>query len=129
MLHTPGRHLVGAILLAGSVMPFSGCASSPPPPTSSLDAASSAISNAERANAGRFAAADLGQAREKYAQSTSAVEDRQMVLAEQLADEAKVTADLAYARTEAAKAAAVNKEMNLGAEALTEEMQRAGDQQ
>jgi len=39
-----------------------------------------------------------------------------------------VEAELAAARTEAAKAAAVNKEMNLGADALAEEMQRAGDQ-
>jgi hypothetical protein len=40
-----------------------------------------------------------------------------------------VTAKLAAARTEAAKAAAINEEMSRGAEALLEEMQRAGDKQ
>ena len=52
-----------------------------------------------------------------------------MLAAERLADQARVEAELASARTEAAKAAAVNKEMSLGGDALSEEMQRAGDQQ
>jgi hypothetical protein len=52
-----------------------------------------------------------------------------MILAERLADESAVTANLAAARTEAAKAVAINEEMSRGAEALLEEMQRAGDKQ
>ncbi len=128
----PGLHgslrIGGTIFLTGSVMLFSACASAPPPPSASIDAASSSIANAERANAGRFAAAELGQAREKLAQANTAVAEKDMIAAERLADESKVSADLAYARTEASKAATINKEMNLGAEALTEEMQRAGDQ-
>ena len=39
----------------------------------------------------------------------------------------RVEAELASARTAAAKAAAVNQEMERGADALTEEMQRAGE--
>jgi hypothetical protein len=46
-----------------------------------------------------------------------------------LADESRVEAELAAARTEALKAAAVNTEMARGADALNEELQRAGDQQ
>ena len=41
----------------------------------------------------------------------------------------RVQAELASARSEAAQAAAVNKEMGRGADALTEEMQRAGAKQ
>jgi hypothetical protein len=61
------------------------------------------------------------------ADKSVAAED--MILAQRLAEQATVTAKLATARTEAAKAEAVNEEMRRGAEALTEEMQRAGDQQ
>jgi hypothetical protein len=38
-------------------------------------------------------------------------------------------AELATARTGAAKALAINEEMNRGAKALIEEMQRTGDRQ
>ncbi len=50
-----------------------------------------------------------------------------MVVAERFAQESRVQAELASARTAMAKAAAVNKEMERGADALTEEMQRAGE--
>ena len=50
-----------------------------------------------------------------------------MIAAERFAQEARVQAELASARTASAKAAAVNKEMERGADALTEEMQRAGE--
>jgi hypothetical protein len=50
-----------------------------------------------------------------------------MILAERFAQESRVQAELASARTEAAKAAAVNKEMERGAVALAEEMERAGE--
>jgi len=123
----PFRQLGGALLLVGSIVLMPSCASAPPPPTSSIEAAGSAIANAERANAGQFAAAELGAAREKLAQANGAVADEQMIIAERLADESKVSADLAFAQTEAAKATEINQEMRLGAEALTEEMERSGD--
>jgi hypothetical protein len=52
-----------------------------------------------------------------------------MMLAEQLAQESIVMAQLAGARTEATKAEAVNEEMSRGTKALIEEMQRTGGQQ
>jgi hypothetical protein len=121
------RHC-GAGLLTASLLLIAACASTPPP-SSSLDAASNAIINAERANAGRFAAVELGEARDKLAQANTAAGDKDMILAERLGDEARASAELAIARTEAAAATAVNEEMKLGADALDEEMQRAGDQQ
>jgi hypothetical protein len=91
-----------------------------------------AIANAERANAGSFAAAELDAARQKLIRADRAADEntqKSMALADRLAQEARVEAELAAARTEAAKAAAVNRELSLGADALTEELKRAGDKQ
>ena len=113
--------------LAGILMLFGACASTPPAPDSALDAAKVAISNAEKAEAGQYAGAELGEAREKLALADSAVREENMVVAERFAQESQVQAELASARTAMAKATTVNKEMERGADALTEEMQRAGE--
>jgi len=113
--------------LMGALMLIAACASTPPAPDSALDAAKVAISNAERADANRYAGAELGEARQKLALAESAVREESMILAEQLAQQSRVQAELASARTAAAKAAEVNKEMERGADALTEEMERAGE--
>jgi hypothetical protein len=120
------RPLIAAGLM-GVLMLLAACASTPPAPDSALDAAKVAISNAEKADAGQFAGAELGEAREKLASADSAVREENMIAAERFAQEARVQAELASARTASAKAAAVNKEMERGADALTEEMQRAGE--
>jgi hypothetical protein len=113
--------LAAIFLLAGA------CASTPPAPESALDAARVAILNAEKADASQFASADLGQAREKLALADTAVKAEDMVAADRLAQESRVQAELASARTAAAKAASVNDEMRRGADALAEEMQRSGE--
>jgi len=124
-----GLRLGAAAGLAGTMLLAGACASTPPAPTRSLDSARTAVVNAEKADAGRYAAAELGEARDKLASADKAVAAENMLTAERLADQARVEAELASARTEAAKAAAVNKDMRLGIQALGEEMQRAGDQQ
>ena len=113
--------------LAGILMLVGACASAPLAPDSALNAAKVAISNAEKADAGQFAGAELGEARERLALADNAVRDEDMVAAERFARESQVQAELASARTAAAKAAAVNKDMERGTEAMTEEMQRAGE--
>jgi len=118
----------GFTLLAGVALLLTACASAPLPPTVALDAAESAIGNAELANAGRFASAELAEAREKLSRANSAASNDQMIAAKRLADESKLAAELALARTEAAKAVAINTELSRGFDALSEEMQRAGDQ-
>ncbi len=125
----PGRRVGLAAALAGAVLLVGACASTPLPPTASLNAASTAIANAEKANAGNYAGAELGEARQKLALAKTAVSNEKMIDAERLANEAKVGAELAAARTAAAKAAAVNKDMQRGADVLVEEMKRSGDQQ
>jgi uncharacterized membrane protein YeaQ/YmgE (transglycosylase-associated protein family) len=123
----PGLSPLVAAGLAGMFMLFAACASAPPAPDSAMDAAKVAISNAEKAEAGQYAGAELGEAREKLALADGAVKEENMVVAERLAEESRVQAELASARTASAKADAVNKEMERGADALTEEMQRAGE--
>lgn len=123
---TPSTRPIVAAGLMASLMLLAACASAPPAPVSAMDAARVAITNAEKAEANRYAGAELGEARAKLASADSAVRQENMVQAEQLAQQARVEAELASARTAAAKAAEVNKELERGADALTEEMQRAG---
>ncbi len=113
-------------LLAGGLI-VTGCASAPVAPVTSLDAARAAIVSAERFDAGRFAASDLGDARQRLALADAAVREQRMEQAERFATEARVGAELAYAKTEAAKAAAINAEMQRSEDALIEEMNRTGE--
>jgi hypothetical protein len=125
----PGsRAAVAAAAVAGVLM-VAACATTPPAPTSQLQAAQLAISNAERTDAGRYAAAELGEARTKLASANAAVLEERMVAAGQLAEQSRVEAELALARTAAAKAAAVNDEMKRSTGTLIDEMQRnTGDE-
>lgn len=120
------RHMLAAGIV-GILMMVSACASAPLAPDSALDAAKVAISNADKAGAGEHANAELAEARARLTLADSAVKDEDMVVAERFARESQVQAELASARTSAAKAAAVNVDMERGTEAMTEEMQRAGE--
>ena len=115
-----------ALGLTGVLM-LGGCASVPPP-TASLQAARLAISDADRAEAGRYASAELGEARTKLASADSAVAEQKMTMAERLANESRTEAELASAKTANVKADAVNDEMKRSTSTLVEEMQRnSGD--
>jgi hypothetical protein len=109
--------------LTGALLLLASCASTPPP-TETLKAAEQAISNADKADAGRYAAAELNAARTKLASANDAVKEEKMIIAQRLAEQSRAEAELASARSEAAKAAAVNKEMERGNDALVEETQR-----
>jgi len=113
-----------------TVAMLGACASTPPaPPTGALAAARQAISDAEKSDAQQFAAAELDEARERLNRAERAVAAENMILAEQLAQESRIAAELASARTESTKAAEVNREMSRSADALRDEMQRTGDSQ
>ena len=115
--------------LAGAMLLVAACASAPTAPPASLNEANLAIEAAEKADASHFANAELDEARQKLMAAEKAVVAENLVLANRYAEQSTLTAELATARTEAAKAAAVNEEMRRSAKALTEEMQRTGDQQ
>ena len=126
----PYRHsqLRAALGVTGVLM-LGACASAPPP-TASLQAAHQAISDADRAEAGHYASAELGEARTKLASANDAVAEKKMVMAERLANESRAEADLASAKTANVKATAVNDEMKRSTSTLIEEMQRhSGERQ
>lgn len=115
------------LALAG-VLSLAACASTPPAPTANLQAAQQAISEAERADASRYAAGELSEARTQLASANSAVTAEKMLVAERFADQARAEAELASAKTAAAKANAVNEEMKSSTGTLIDEMQRnSGD--
>jgi hypothetical protein len=100
----------------------------PPVPTTNLQAAQLAIANAERVDAANFAGVELGEARGKLAAAQRAVEEKEMIEAQRFADEARAAAELAAAKSGAAKAMAVNKDIERSTATLIEEMQRkSGD--
>jgi hypothetical protein len=123
----PMRMRLAAVGVTAALL-IGACASTPPVPSASLQAARQAVSDADRAQAGRYAASELAEARIKLASADSAVVDEKMLLAERLADQSRAAAELASARTAAAKAKAVNEEMKTSTGTLIQEMQRnAGD--
>jgi DMSO/TMAO reductase YedYZ molybdopterin-dependent catalytic subunit len=124
-----GHRLLVGVGLAGAMLLFAGCAAAPPAAPASLAEAKQAIEVAEKADASHFAAAELDEARQKLIAANKAVTAENIILADRLALESAATAELATARTEATKAAAINEEFRRGVEALTEEMRRTGDQQ
>jgi hypothetical protein len=107
-----------------AVLSLAACASTPPPPTASLTAARTAIGDAEKAGAGRYASAELGEARQKLTDANSAVEQKDMPRAQRLAEQSHVEADLASANAAEAKAVAVNAEMAHSNDTLNQEIQR-----
>lgn len=114
--------------LAAGLLLLGACASAPPVPTESLQAARTAIETAEKADAGRFASMELSEARKRLASADTAVREERMPLAERFAHESKVQAELASAKTTAVKANAVNDEMKQSTVTLIEEMKRtSGD--
>ena len=100
-----------------------GCASTPIPEPN-MQAAQLAIANAERVDAATHAAAELGEARAKLTFAQHAVDEKDMVMAGQFADQARASAELAAARSGAAKAIAVNQDMKQSTSTLVEEMER-----
>jgi hypothetical protein len=124
----PILRLRGATGIA-AVLALAACASAPPP-TASLQAAQQAIVTAEQANAGRYAAGELGEARAELTSANAAVSDQHMIMAERLANESRTEAQLAYAKTAYVKAQAINDDMAHSNGALIEEIQRnSGDKQ
>jgi len=123
------RRLPAVAAITG-IMALTACASAPPAPTVSLQAAQQAIVTAEQADAGHFASGELGEARSELTSANAAVSDGHMLVAERLANESRTEAQLAFARTTYVKAQAVNDEMTRGNGALIQELQRSsGDKQ
>jgi hypothetical protein len=119
---------IAAVFLAGLVLV--SCATMPAETPSSVRAAQEAIANAERVEAGRYAAGELSAARTRLASAEAAVGEKKLILANRFADESRAEAELASAKTAEAKASAVNDEMKRSTGSLVEEIKRGtGDKQ
>ncbi|MDI9245135.1 DUF4398 domain-containing protein [Marinobacter sp. CHS3-4] len=122
------NHRIPLLITLALAALLTACASAPLPPTESLNAARDTISRAEQADARQYAGAELEEARVQLVMAEKAVVKESMAEADQLAKQSRVAALLAMARTEAAKAAEINREMLRGADALDVEMGRQGEQ-
>ena len=122
-----GLRLIAAVSLSGALLLLTACATAPRAPSAALSEAKNAINAAEKADAGRYASPDLNEARQKLVQADNAVSDERMIQADRLARQSRIAAELATARTETAKAEAVNAELSEGLDALHEELNRPGD--
>jgi hypothetical protein len=107
------------------VLLLAACASTPPAPLANLQAAQQAIAAAERGEAARYAPGELSEAHTKLASADAAVTERKMEMAEHFADQSRAEAELASAKTSAAKANAVNDEMKRSNGTLVDEMKRS----
>lgn len=112
-----GTAIAGLLIVAA-------CASEPPPPDQAMQAAETAITTAEQARVADYASPELGQAREKLTSAHSAISEKKMDVAQRLAEESKVDADLALAKAGVAKAGVVNDEMQKSTGTMEQEMQR-----
>lgn len=114
--------LISSLSLAVLVI---GCAATPLAPTDAIQAAEISIGKAEQSGVTEQAAvADLKNAREKLTSAREEIVAKNMVEARNLAEQSRVDADAATAKTEAAKAKVVNNEMQRSNDALRQEIQR-----
>ena len=112
------------------VLTLGACASAPQAPERELQAAEQAIRSAEQVRAANFASLELREARDKLTAARAAVQQEKMNHAKRLAEESRVNAELASARTAELKAKAVNDEMQKSTDTLEQEMDRnTGDGQ
>lgn len=110
------------LVLSGALL--AGCSSPPKAPDQALQAAELAIASAEQARVADYASPELGEARDKLTAARAAVAKEEMVSAARLAEQARVDAELAMAKAEAAKAQAVNDELGKNINTLEQELQR-----
>jgi hypothetical protein len=115
------RHSI--VGLAGAAL-VTACASTPPEPVVSMQAAQQAIAAADRARVPDSNSPELSEAREKFTAAQVAVQSKHMIEADQLAQESRVDAELASAKIDTAKARVVNTEMQHSTDTLNQEMNR-----
>jgi hypothetical protein len=112
------------ITLTTGLLTLTACASTPKPPTQALQAAELAITTAETNRVADYASLELNEARQNLAAANSAVQGKEMELAQRLAEQSRANAELATAMTAMLKAKAINDEMQKRIDTLKQEMQR-----
>jgi hypothetical protein len=132
-MHGTGkRNTVSCERSAGSIVAvtaiglfgITGCASTGERPDAALATAQANIQQAQQAGANEHAAQPLSSAREKLAAAEAAVARDEMLVAEHLAAEAALDAELAGAMTRNRKTQLAVEELNDTIEVLREELAR-----
>jgi hypothetical protein len=101
-----------------------GCATQPPVPSEQLTKARALVEQADKADAQRYAPADLQRAHDELSNAEKAVSDRKYADARRYAEDAQVDADLASARASSGEAQRAAQEVNRSIESLRQESQR-----
>jgi hypothetical protein len=116
----PTMIVIAAIGLAA----IAGCASTGERPDAQLATAQANIEQAQQAGANQHAAQPLSSAREKLSAAQVAVSRDEMIVAERLAEEAALDAELAGAMARNRKAELAVEELNETIEVLRDEIAR-----
>lgn len=132
MDHTGRRYAPSFERSAGSIVAITaaglfgvtGCASTGDRPDAELASARTSIAQAEQAGANEHGAEPLTSAREKLSAAQAAVARDEMVVAQRLAEEAALDAELAGAMARNRKAELAVEELNDTIEVLREEIAR-----
>ena len=106
---------------------LAGCASSQPPSeavSADLATARTAVEQAEQADATNYAALEMRNARQKLEQAQAAMDRGDRMLAQRLAEQAAVDAQLAEVKSRSTKAQNAVTEVQESIRALREEIQR-----
>ena len=115
------RTLISAVALAGVL---AGCAAEGPPPHEQMTQARTLVEQADKANAQRYAAADVQRAHDALNSAERNFGERKYNAARADAESAAVDAEVATARAEAAEAQHAATEVTRGNTTLKSEAQR-----
>ncbi len=113
-----------SLLPALAFLSLAACAPLSPPPYSQISQAASAVSLAESEGAHTAAPLELAAAREKLSSAKLAAQRGDNLAALQLAEQAKVDADLAQAKARTARSQRAAEDLRAEIRALQEEMER-----
>lgn len=121
----PHSTALRVLAVSSVLMALAACANAPQPPTQQIQAAEIAIRGAEQESVAEFSPMELRLAHDKLNAARTAIQAEEMELALRLANESRVSAELATAQTAELKAKAVNDEMQASINAMQQEAQRA----
>lgn len=113
---------ISSLIMGAGIL--AACATTPSPPGRSFVAAQVAVANAEKLPVFTYGNQELTVARQKLEASRLAALDGKSELAEMLAVESQVSADLAVAKTSLGKVNATSEDMQNQNKALQQEMRR-----
>jgi Domain of unknown function (DUF4398) len=102
----------------------SGCTTEGPIPTEQITKARALVEQADKADAQRYAPADLQRAHDELSSAEKAVNDRKYDDARRYAENAQVDADLASARASSGEAQHAAHEVNRSIDSLRQESER-----